>query len=372
MDNDITHPNPSDPMERCRNVEPLEFRSRQQQLTATEDSASLQSSVEQDSEPHTFPIDAVIPWVDGDDPAHRARRRQYADPTAIRRPDVGGDIRFTSIGEIYWCVASLCRFAPFLHTIYIVTDGQDPRLDEFLARNFPQGHPPVKIIDHQDIFEGYTDWLPVFNSRAIETMLHRIPGLAEHYVLLNDDFVLTAPVCATDFFTPEGNPIVYANRFSTLWARILYAFKPSSDGRPPVTFKLSMLRAMQLVGHERTFIYLTHTPRALLRSVYEEYFAAHPEAVEQNIRHRFRDAEQYNSQELQYLILRRQGRLTLIPDGRCNLYLLPRPGKDYIAKKLHRLEQGHYLFCCFNQLDGGTAEDKVRVTEWITRFLQIR
>ena len=42
--------------------------------------------------------------------------------------------------------------------------------------------------------------LPVFNSRAIEINLHRIPGLAEQFVYFNDDMFITKPVTKEDFF----------------------------------------------------------------------------------------------------------------------------------------------------------------------------
>ena len=55
-------------------------------------------------------IDAVITWVDGNDPVHRAKRRSIADTGLLHSDDVAGDTRFTDVGEIYWCVASLTHF----------------------------------------------------------------------------------------------------------------------------------------------------------------------------------------------------------------------------------------------------------------------
>ena len=75
-----------------------------------------------------FPIDAVIAWVDGNDPVHKKKRHEYAGVKELSNDEVGGDIRFTSVGEIRFCVASLLRFAQFIRKIFIVTDGQDPGL----------------------------------------------------------------------------------------------------------------------------------------------------------------------------------------------------------------------------------------------------
>ena len=129
------------------------------------------------------PIDAVITWVDGDDPNHRMKRRKYACADELTNDDVGGEIRYRSVGEIRYCVASILRFAPFVRKIFIVTDGQDPKLDGFISRNFPDNEKKIEIVDHKVIFQGYESCLPVFNSLAIETMLWRIPGLADRFIV---------------------------------------------------------------------------------------------------------------------------------------------------------------------------------------------
>ena len=71
-------------------------------------------------------IDAVITWVDGEDPVHEAKRRKYGHPSLFKVNDIAGSTRYTSVGEIFWCVASLNRFAPWINRIFIVTDAQDP------------------------------------------------------------------------------------------------------------------------------------------------------------------------------------------------------------------------------------------------------
>ena len=77
-------------------------------------------------------IDAVITWVDGKDPVHREKRAKYADSSMLRADDVAGDTRFVEVGELKWCVASINRYAPWINKIYIVTDSQDPHLEDFM------------------------------------------------------------------------------------------------------------------------------------------------------------------------------------------------------------------------------------------------
>jgi hypothetical protein len=50
--------------------------------------------------------------------------------------------------------------------------------------------------------------LPTYNSNVIELHCWRIPGLNEHFILLNDDFLFTNPVWPSDFFTADGEKVV--------------------------------------------------------------------------------------------------------------------------------------------------------------------
>jgi hypothetical protein len=146
-------------------------------------------------------IDAVITWVDGDDPRHMAKREQFGTKRILCQNDVAGNTRYKSIGEIFYCVASLNRYAQWLNKIYIVTDEQNPMIEELLTEQFPEGTIPMEIVDHKVIFRGYEEFLPTFNSISIESMTWRIPGLSEHYIEFNDDLILAAPTRPEDFFT---------------------------------------------------------------------------------------------------------------------------------------------------------------------------
>ena len=317
-------------------------------------------------------IDVVIPWVDGNDPVLNSKRSKYAVSDELQCMDVGGATRYSNLGEILWCVVSINRFASFINKIYIVTDEQDPHLDGPLSEFFPEGYIPVEIVDHKTIFEGYEEYLPVFNSVSIETMIWRIPGLSEHFLLMNDDFILVDNVREEDFFTADGKVICYARKFSTAWARLLRKLKPKVNSHEVVTFKSSMISALDMLGGGSFFYYLVHSPRPLLKSFFEGYFANHPETIIKNIRHRFRNIDQFSSQELLYLSFNRDKKLKLINAGPKAFYCMPKPKKDYVEKKLAKLSSGQYLFCCFNSLDLAGDGDRRKIIDWVSRRLDIR
>ena len=64
-------------------------------------------------------IDAVITWVDGDDPRHKAKRQAFTSPEMVAEEHIASSTRFSSLGEIFYCVASINRFAPWINKIYM-------------------------------------------------------------------------------------------------------------------------------------------------------------------------------------------------------------------------------------------------------------
>jgi hypothetical protein len=72
---------------------------------------------------------------------------------------------------------------------------------------FSYGHVPewldtnndkIVIVKHSDFIPK--EYLPTFNSAAIEVNLFRIKGLSERFIYFNDDVYLCAPVVPEDFF----------------------------------------------------------------------------------------------------------------------------------------------------------------------------
>ncbi|MDT0395554.1 MULTISPECIES: stealth conserved region 3 domain-containing protein [Streptomyces] len=142
-----------------------------------------------------FPVDAVFTWVDGDDPVLAAKRRAHQEFSHGIAPRETGPSRYTSHDELRYALRSLEMYAGFVRRVYLVTDSQLPAwLDPDAAG--------LTVIDHRDILPA--DALPVFNSHAIESRLHHIPGLSEHYLYFNDDVFINRPVGAGHFFHGNG------------------------------------------------------------------------------------------------------------------------------------------------------------------------
>lgn len=136
-------------------------------------------------------IDFVITWVDGNDPAWIAERQKYKEDTGDQRAE-----RFRDWGLLRYWFRSVEKYAPWVRKIHFVTWGHVP---EWLDTS----HPKLHIVKHEDFIPP--EYLPTFNSHTIELNLHRIEGLAEHFVYFNDDMFLTKET-PPDFFFKNGLP----------------------------------------------------------------------------------------------------------------------------------------------------------------------
>jgi hypothetical protein len=245
------------------------------------------------------PIDAVITWVDGKDPAHARKRARLLGEDAGVRQAAADATRFGDCGEVAWCVASLLRFAPWIRRIHIVADDQQPAFLGRIAHTALAQR--VCLVDHRELFAGYEQYLPTFSNRSIEAMLHRIPGLSARFLYLNDDFMLLQAVAPEDFF--RGDAVVLRGRWRdglarARWrrwravaSRLLGAGAPARLARPG-QHEAQQLSA-RLAGFPARYFQFPHCPAPLRRDTIARWFAANPAALERNISFRLRSAEQF-------------------------------------------------------------------------------
>ena len=136
------------------------------------------------------PIDIVIPWVDGNDPAWIKEKREYMEKVF---PDMKANshIRYQNWDNLQYWFRSVEKYMPWVNKIFFVTWGHVP---EFLNTE----HPKIRVIKHTDyIPEAY---LPTFNSGTIEMNYHRIEELSENFILFNDDFFVIRPIAEKHYF----------------------------------------------------------------------------------------------------------------------------------------------------------------------------
>ncbi|GAA2151152.1 stealth family protein [Kitasatospora kazusensis] len=219
-----------------------------------------------------FPVDAVYTWVDGTDP--RWQQRKAAASGEVYHAESASDARFLSRDELRYSLRSLRANAPWIRTVFIVTDDQRPAW-------FPEDLPGARVVSHREIFDDPAD-LPTFNSHSIESQLHHIDGLAEHFLYFNDDMFLGRPIAPHAFFTPSG----ITKHFPSA-ARI--PLGPVTPDDTPVDAACKNNRALLQARFGRVNSQpMDHIPYALRRSVMAEIEAAFPEAYARTAGSRFR------------------------------------------------------------------------------------
>ena len=144
----------------------------------------------------TGKIDFVVLWVDGSDPQWLEEKNRYTETNGAVSASKSA-ARYRDWNNMRYWFRGVEKFAPWVNNVYFVTWGHTP---EWLNRN----HPKLKIVNHRDFIPG--EYLPTFNSNAIELNLHRIEALSEHFVLFNDDMFIINHVSEGDFFR-DGKPV---------------------------------------------------------------------------------------------------------------------------------------------------------------------
>lgn len=148
------------------------------------------------------PIDLVYTWVDGNDPAWHTERNRYMKNATAETAGNNSEARWIENDELKFSLRSVEKYAPWINSVYIVTNGQIP---EWLDTSDPR----IKMVFHKEIMP--LDALPTFNSTAIESCIHNIPNLSEHFILGNDDMMFTDYVNKSDFFHHDGKTKIYLN-----------------------------------------------------------------------------------------------------------------------------------------------------------------
>jgi hypothetical protein len=224
-----------------------------------------------------FPVDVVYTWVDGSDPAWAARKAaaEGGVPSGDLNEFSHNESRFLSRDELRYSLRSLDAYAGWVRHVYLVTDQQVPAwLDT--------SNPRITVVDHRDLFAG-RGRLPTFNSHAIESQLHHIRGLSDHYLYLNDDVFFGRPVGPERFFA--GNGLAY---FFPSTAKLGLGATGSFDR--PVMSGGKNNRDLVHKAFDRTITNkFKHVPITQRRDVLLDLEERYPDEFAETARHQFRD-----------------------------------------------------------------------------------
>lgn len=251
-------------------------------------------------------IDFIIPWVDGNDPEWQKEKVKYQ---TNKQNDSNSVNRFRDWGLLPYWFRAIEQFTPWVNKIYFVTWGHVP---PFLNLE----HPKLQIVNHRDFIPE--EYLPTFSSHAIEMNIHRIPGLSEYFVYLNDDTFLIRPMSETAFFQ-DGLPCTYGGEYPleltgkiNIWQHAavndLGAVNAHFNKREQIAkygkkYRSSLYRWQdnirtlaieKLFPNQFTGFKNLHAPTAYLKKTFLEVWEAEPELMQTTSISRFRGSDGAN------------------------------------------------------------------------------
>ncbi|CUI11839.1 membrane-associated protein, putative [Bodo saltans] len=175
-------------------------------------------------------MDVVYTHVADDARSQREFRKRFpqAFRGSVQRFRDWNELKFSTRSVFHYSICddpkSLCYFEDehgmhpnaVVRNIYIVVADTDQ-----VPAYINTSHPRVHIVEHKTLFgmsdEGHS--LPTFNSHAIESVLHRIPGLSRFYVYFNNDMLWGRQLSFFDYFRPLAEPR-FGMRYSLLEAQL--------------------------------------------------------------------------------------------------------------------------------------------------------
>lgn len=309
-------------------------------------------------------IDAVITWVDSSDDVWRNKINQYFKKKKGWNSKKES-LRYNSINEIEIAITSILKFATYIKNIYVVTDNQIPNNFFKLKDSASDKGVNLELIDHKVLFRGYEEYLPVFNSQTIETVLHRIPNLAEHFVYFNDDFFLINQTRPNDFFK-NGYPVLRGEweEFDekTWYKRILNSHKK----KRVFSYRYVKEDTAKLLGFTN-YYNINHTPYPLRKTTIQKFFEQNPNLLENNIRFRFRHKDQFLLQVLANHLEIKKGTCNLTKN--LSLFYTHKYSWSKILKKIYRAKKNKSLFLCLQSLETASKPKLRFLLRWIDEKL---
>jgi len=216
------------------------------------------------NEGSAFPVDFVYCWAgealqfdSGSDGAN-------GDVGEIKASGATHDHNVGSgFGELRYSIRYLEANAPWFNRVFILTDSPAKR-PAWLTE---ASNDRVVMIDRCGLFPRAQD-CPTKNSHACTSVMHKIPSLSEHFVAMDDDFLLLHPLAVSDFFNSSGQPLVLTknadDEASDVYGGIAMTLGPDT---PPIH------RPSRMKDFDHLPVPLTLSFASQMESNYSEWYA---------------------------------------------------------------------------------------------------
>ena len=284
--------------------------------------------------------------------------------------DANMECRYRADADLlrYW-FRTVEKFAPWVNRIHFVTCGQRP---EWLN----EAHPQLHLVNHQDYIPAA--YLPTFNSNVIELNYHRINDLSEHFVLFNDDTILTRPI-PPEFFFRRGVPVLKTDlRYPKIvgfnnWSRVAFndycLVNKGFSMRKAIWRNKGKWFNVKELGYRRVLenfvCYIAnrtlpvcpygHVALPHLKSTLQEVWERYPDIMDHLMKYRFRTDDQVNH----WLLCawnQAQGSFYPVHENRIGRYFSLSP--DNVEKVCVAIKNQQYPQICINDTKNNIEPDR--------------
>lgn len=300
-------------------------------------------------------IDLVYLWVDGSDVEWLAAKNSFLGKVDNAEEEAVSVARNADNHELKYSLRSVEMHAPWIHRVFIVTDGQRP---DWLNMR----HEKIRIVDIRELLPE--EALPCYNSVIIEHFLYKIPGLSEHFLYANDDMFFNEPVEPDFFFTVDGRPIVRLQR--VVGGKLINQFR-KVFGIHINIYRKTIEKAALLV-EEKYGKYYSGTPHhnidAYLKADYEETSEiVFGKEIKSTLKNHIRSKDDIQRIiYLYYLLAIGHAQLRYVNRGESCRIRIHKPEYQYFIDKYHPI-----LFC-LNDSHHATDTDRARVEPFLRKL----
>ena len=198
-------------------------------------------------------MDIIITYVNGLDPEWQEDYANCIGTKVLTK-------RYRDWGTLPYLLRGIAECMPFVQNVFLVV-ARESQVPTWINRE------TVRVVHHCDFIPE--QFLPTFNSTAIEMFMHRIEGLSEEFIYFNDDFFPLMPCQPTDFFQNGKTAICLEYHLCTF--NNLFRVQTKRSDR--------LARVAAGVRPKIFYIRPQHTCAPMLKSVCEELYEKRSEDI---------------------------------------------------------------------------------------------
>lgn len=326
-----------------------------------------------------FEVDIVIPWVDGNDPVWRQDKERYS--LDINGGEGNRESKYRDWELLKFWFRSIERNMDWINKVHFVTYGHLPQW-------LNTANEKLNIVIHKDYIPN--KYLPTFNSHVIELNIHRIPGLADHFVYMNDDTFILDSVDRSYFFDKDGFPcqmmkimcldnynpdadfcIINFNNMGLINRNFsIHDFPKKKLFSPRYDLKTNIRNMVLPLSYIYPGFCQLHMPAPFLKSTFAEVWKNEERYLDNTCTHKFRHYKDVNQWLMQYWQLVEGNFMPINAAKYSRMFEIGRNNKEM----LDALEKHTYKMVCLNDSDMEMdfEKEKIQLIEVMERLYPIK